>query len=219
MASRIGLGAALALLLALPALAGEGLRVIDGDTFEMGGETIRLLEIDAPESGQACRDAGGRSYGCGARAADRLRALLTAGPVSCEGDERDRYGRRLARCDVKGIDIGGAMVAEGHALAFTRYSDRYLPEQRLAEKAGTGLWSGDFAAPWDFRAEQWTRAAATAAEPGCPIKGNINARGERIYHTPYSRSYAETRINPARGERWFCSEAEAIGAGWRAPVR
>ncbi|MDG4898169.1 hypothetical protein P9272_32025 [Mesorhizobium sp. WSM4976] len=50
---------------------------------------------------------------------------------------------------------------------------------------------------------------------GCDIKGNINARGEHIYHVPGQEYYSATRINPARGERWFCSEWEAWWAGWR----
>lgn len=53
-------------------------------------------------------------------------------------------------------------------------------------------------------------------QPGCDIKGNINAEGVRIYHVPGSEHYARTRIDTARGERWFCSEAEARAAGWRA---
>lgn len=52
---------------------------------------------------------------------------------------------------------------------------------------------------------------------GCLIKGNINSRGERIYHVPGSPNYDSTRIDTAKGERWFCSEAEAKAAGWRAP--
>ncbi len=36
--------------------------VIDGDTLAIHGHRIRLHGIDAPESGQICEDAGGRSY-------------------------------------------------------------------------------------------------------------------------------------------------------------
>jgi hypothetical protein len=51
--------------------------------------------------------------------------------------------------------------------------------------------------------------------PSCVIKGNISMSGERIYHVPGQRYYDETRIKPAYGERWFCSEEEARAAGWR----
>ncbi|TIR30121.1 MAG: hypothetical protein E5X07_23015 [Mesorhizobium sp.] len=50
---------------------------------------------------------------------------------------------------------------------------------------------------------------------GCNIKGNINDRGEHIYHMPGQAYYSATRVNPARGERWFCSQWEAWWAGWR----
>lgn len=52
-------------------------------------------------------------------------------------------------------------------------------------------------------------------KPGCDIKGNINEWGEHIYHMPGQAYYLATRINPARGERWFCSQWEAWWAGWR----
>jgi hypothetical protein len=34
---------------------------------------------------------------------------------------------------------------------------------------------------------------------------------------PGSPAYERTKIDEAKGERWFCSEAEARAAGWRAP--
>jgi endonuclease YncB( thermonuclease family) len=59
-------------------------------------------------------------------------------------------------------------------------------------------------------------AAVEAPAATCRIKGNISESG-RIYHVPGSEWYDRTQINTARGERWFCSEAEAKAAGWRAP--
>lgn len=51
---------------------------------------------------------------------------------------------------------------------------------------------------------------------GCDIKGNISFdSGAKIYHLPYQRYYAATVINPAYGERWFCTEQEAVANGWR----
>ena len=52
--------------------------------------------------------------------------------------------------------------------------------------------------------------------PGCEIKGNGSVDGgERSYHVPGQRYYAQTRISPRHGERWFCSEVEARAASWR----
>lgn len=53
-------------------------------------------------------------------------------------------------------------------------------------------------------------------QPNCDIKGNINDQGVKIYHLRGWPSYDATKIDPARGERYFCSEAEAVAAGWRA---
>lgn len=49
----------------------------------------------------------------------------------------------------------------------------------------------------------------------CVIKGNISSSGEKIYHLPGCQSYSKTVISEEAGERWFCSENEALGAGWR----
>jgi endonuclease YncB( thermonuclease family) len=60
--------------------------------------------------------------------------------------------------------------------------------------------------------------AETAGGPGpCLIKGNINRAGAKIYHVPGSPSYDQTQIDESQGERWFCSEEEAVAAGWRPP--
>jgi len=53
------------------------------------------------------------------------------------------------------------------------------------------------------------------AGAGCAIKGNVSSRGERIYHVPGGRYYESTEIDEGAGERFFCSEAEAVRAGWR----
>jgi len=51
------------------------------------------------------------------------------------------------------------------------------------------------------------------------LKGNINAKGRKIFHTPGQRDYGVTVIDTAHGERWFCSAAEAIAAGWTPAAR
>lgn len=53
------------------------------------------------------------------------------------------------------------------------------------------------------------------APANCEIKGNINRNGERIFHKPGEQFYARVKIDPNAGERWFCSEEEALAAGWR----
>ncbi len=58
------------------------------------------------------------------------------------------------------------------------------------------------------------------AGPARVIDGDtLEIAGERIYHVPGEAYYNRTRINPAKGERWFCTEEEAQAAGWRRSRR
>lgn len=193
-------------------------RVVDGDTLEVSGRKVRLLGIDAPERDQPCEDAAGRPYACGATAHEALAALTEGRRVTCEGPGEDPWGRLVARCFAEGRDVGAALVRAGRALAYERFDDAYLPQQAAAKAEGAGLWAGRFEAPWDHRAaeRQTERAAALARapdDPDCRIKGNISRNG-RLYHLPGWRSWTATRIDEAKGERWFCSEAAARAAGW-----
>jgi cold shock CspA family protein len=61
---------------------------------------------------------------------------------------------------------------------------------------------------------------APITKPGCVVKGNISiATGAKLYHIPGMEDYDETIIDPGKGERWFCSESEAVAAGWRKAPR
>ena len=187
--------------------------VIDGDTIDIHGTRIRLHGIDAPESGQHCY-IDGKRWRCGQRAALALADKIDHRPVTCQERDRDRYGRVVAVCRVAGQDLGAWLVGNGLALAYRRYSTAYVPHEDAARTAKAGMWQGAFVPPWDWR--HGDRLEATAIEPGdCPIKGNVSSNGERIYHVRGGRWYDRTRISPSKGERWFCSEAEARGAGWR----
>lgn len=51
---------------------------------------------------------------------------------------------------------------------------------------------------------------------GCDIKGNISYTSkEKIFHAPGQEYYTATVITPMFGERWFCTEEDAIANGWR----
>jgi hypothetical protein len=107
-------------------------------------------------------------------------------------------------------------VAEGLAWAYLRYSPVYAEAEAAARAAGLGVWQGPAQVAWDWRrAGRWRSASGETGPEGCEIKGNINAEGERIYHTPASPWYDRVRVDEARGQRWFCGEAEAEAAGWR----
>lgn len=62
--------------------------------------------------------------------------------------------------------------------------------------------------------------ASAVPEQECLVKGNVSIdSGELIYHVPGQEFYDETVIREEYGERWFCSEEEALAAGWRKSLR
>jgi endonuclease YncB( thermonuclease family) len=189
-------------------------KVIDGDSLEIQGKRIRLLGIDAPEATQSC-DSEGQKWPCGQASAERLRGLIGDDAVTCDGSEVDRYGRLLAVCRLAGVDLNQAMVADGWATAFRRYSDVYVVDETRARAAKLGLWASSFELPEVYRAEKRERAvgpgrparvqaAAPASTGACLIKGNRKRRGQWIYHLPGTPYYSETRA-----EEMFCTEAQA----------
>ncbi len=209
---------ALALMGAAPARPG----VVDGDTFTLGPDRIRLWGVDAPEGRQVCRDGRGETYRCGDAARERLKALIGNRRIDCRQRDRDQYGRSVSQCRAGGVDLGEAMVRAGWAVEYRTFSrGTYAAAEAEAKAAKRGLWAGTFEPPSAYRADERAEARAAAPAPpsgGCVIKGNINARGRRIFHQPGERDYAATVIDPGRGERWFCSAAQAQAAGW-APAQ
>jgi len=200
-------------------------RVIDGDTLSVGGVVVRLHGIDAPERDQMC-EAAGRNWACGTWARAELVRLTGEARITCRVIDTDRYGRSIGQCLAPAGDLGRDMVAAGAAVAYRHYSHAYVPDEEDARAARRGLWRdwGDgVQMPADWRRQRRAADRATHGDDpvvpdGCTIKGNISASG-RLYHRPGQRDYAHTHIDPARGERWFCTVAEAEAAGWRAARR
>jgi endonuclease YncB( thermonuclease family) len=125
--------------------------VIDADTIEIHGTRIRLEGVDAPESGQRCLSGEAQVVRCGSIAANALDAFINSNPVSCTIDGKDRYQRLLATCSVRGENIQDWLVRSGHALAYRKYSSRYVEAEAAAKASGAGVWAGQFVMPWDWR--------------------------------------------------------------------
>ena len=187
--------------------------IVDGDTIEIAGQRIRLEGIDAPEAAQNCSGANGSASACGLAATRALRDLIGQETVACESVGTDKYGRMLGLCFLDGEDINRFMVESGNAWAYVKYSAKYVSVEAGARALKIGIWQGETQPAWEYRQAQW-QVAEVAAPAGCAIKGNVSKQGW-IYHVPWSAWYDKVKVDEARGERWFCSEADAVAAGWR----
>ncbi|MCL4109606.1 UNVERIFIED_CONTAM: hypothetical protein GTU68_049199 [Idotea baltica] len=126
------------------------IKVGDGDTITVLNEdhkeiTIRLTEIDAPEKAQA--------YGDKSRQA--LRDMIAGKNVRILSDEKDKYGRTLGDVwhDTEWVNL--AMVTDGWAWHYTRFSDdeKLAEAEQDARSNERGLWAdnGEPLAPWEWR--------------------------------------------------------------------
>ena len=193
------------------------IRVIDGDSFEVAGIKIRLHGIDAPENDQMCQTEQGADWACGGWITRVVTDRYSGKVARCEAIELDRYGRTVARCTALGEDVAAWLVGEGMAFAYVIYSSDYVGIEREAAAVDRGLHAVRLQTPSQHRK---TRARGRIPpDEACKIKGNISAKGVRIYHQPGQSFYERTGINEAKDERWFCSAAAAQAAGWRAAMR
>jgi len=194
-------------------LQGKVVSIADGDTFTLLDASnrqikIRLAEIDTPEKGQPYSN----------RAKQALSGMVFQKQVSVVVQDTDRYGRTVGRAYVGQLDVTAELVRIGAAWVYRKYlkDESLLDLEAEAREAQRGIWGLSEVQqmpPWE-----WRRSGGIEGAPeGCLIKGNINSKGDKIYHAPGWSSYGATKINTAKGERWFCTEQEAIQAGWRAP--
>ena len=199
--------------------------ISDGDTITVIGpagkqERIRFYGIDAPESKQPFDRAS----------TDHVKKVIGDAGFQAQITEldRDRYGRIVGMVTVNGLNLNRDLVRVGLAWVYPQYCKR--PECRewkdLEEQARVGkmgLWREPGAVPpWEWRRGQRSEGATDSSAVSLPsrsgdclIKGNINRKGDKIYHVPGGRYYEQTKIDEGRGQRWFCSEEEAKAAGWR----
>ena len=201
---------------------------IDGDTIDMTGTRVRLIGIDAPEATQTClRD--GVEWNCGSEASASLGSMLSERPIVCVSVATDIYGRKVARCRTRVIDLAQEQLRRGMAIIVSGAPPEYEQASAIAKRLRSGIWSSRFQEPRDWRAEnnaqepvaeyetaRSPRHNGPAVEPeyrnefGCAIKGNRNRRGEWIYHLPGRPYYDRTRA-----EELFCTESAARAAGYR----
>ena len=196
--------------------------VIDGDTLQVGGQVVQLHGIDAPEMGQLCLH-DGLTWHCGLDAAYDLRKMiqLASGPIRCL--PADRSGPAAPSeppamaCLDGGQDISAQLVERGIALALPDADFAMRRTEKLARRAGLGLWQSNFVDPWKWRAGE--RLVDTKLETAtvCVIKGATDADGTKRYFTPLDDGYDTIPVGGSKGATLYCSDEEARAAGYRRP--
>ncbi len=211
-------------------------RVIDGDTIELNnGEKVRYIGIDTPET----LDPRKPVQCFGKNASAKNKELVEGKPVWLVKDisDKDKYGRLLRYVYLGDPEqesstfVNLELVKLGFAHSYTyppdvKYQDLFVAAQSEARENQRGLWSDcpaerpakpDLAPPEDPALQDPITSSPSLpnSTSNCLIKGNIGSTGEKIYHLPGCGSYDKTKIDDSRGEKWFCSEDEAMSAGWR----
>jgi endonuclease YncB( thermonuclease family) len=136
-------------------IAGEA-EVIDGDSLVVSGVHIRILDVDAPESGQFCFSKSAPieqgAWHCGRQAARALSEEIGDQEVSCDMTGQGIRKAWLARCSVGGQDLAQWLAANGWAVpAPDCKCDVVRSAADRAKTEGRGIWSSAFTMPWDWR--------------------------------------------------------------------
>ena len=142
------------------------MRVIDGDTLELGGRVIQLFGIDAPELGQLC-ESGGKPWPCGVDAALALRKLVTVSEqqphCSAWGGAEPKPtadGALIEVCLVGDKDLAQAMLHSGYGLATPGSFPDHVEAEKNAKEAHLGIWHSHLRRPGS--------GAPTASRPASP---------------------------------------------------
>ena len=134
-------------------------KVIDGDNIKIEKNKIRLFGIDAPEKKQKCQKPWlliffinfNKNYQCGVISTNKLKSKINNKFIICKSNNKDRYNRFIAECFKDKTNINRWMVSSGHAVAYRKYSKKFVSQENLAKKEKLGLWSGKFEMPWEWR--------------------------------------------------------------------
>ena len=134
-------------------------KIIDGDTIKINSKKIRLHGIDAPEFNQMCKKpyltiiffTFTKDYPCGKISTQKLQKKINNKVITCKVLDIDRYKRLIGECYKKNLNLNSWLVSNGHAVAYRKYSKKYVSYEINAKNEKLGIWQGKFEMPWDFR--------------------------------------------------------------------
>ena len=134
-------------------------KVVDGDTIKINSKKIRLYGIDAPEKKQKCKKtyltisfmSFTKDYMCGEVSTQKLIKKINKQKLNCNILDVDRYKRLIGECFKRNINLNSWMVSNGYAVAYRKYSKKYVTDEINAKNNKLGIWQGKFEMPWDYR--------------------------------------------------------------------
>lgn len=201
-----------------PALASsfQHVSVLDGDTIQIDGRVIHIYGIDAPELGQHCLR-GKILTNCGLTAAFELQKFIDMQLTKVVCVPRKEFPRgNVQVCTVGHANLAKIMLRNGSVRAIPKSDPDYLEAERYARVANLGIWHVKMVPPWDWRAgKRLPEEKAAGTERPCPVKGLITKNKKRIFYVVTDAEYWHHHVDPARGDRYFCSLDAAWKAGWR----
>ena len=134
-------------------------KVVDGATIKISSKKIRLYGIDAPEKKQKCKKtyltisfmSFTKDYMCGEVSTEKLIKKINKQKLNCNILDVDRYKRLIGECFKRNINLNSWMVSNGYAVAYRKYSKKYVSDEINAKNNKLGIWQGKFEMPWDYR--------------------------------------------------------------------
>jgi len=134
-------------------------KIIDGDTIKINNNKIRLHGIDAPEKKQICKKpyltigifSFTKNYLCGQVSTNKLIKKINNQFIKCKIKGVDKYNRLIGECYKRNENLNSWLVSNGYAVAYRKYSKKYISEEINAKNNKLGIWQGKFEMPWNFR--------------------------------------------------------------------
>ena len=137
-------------------------KIIDGDTIHINDYKFRLEGIDAPEMRQQCKKeflkissiigfSFYKDYTCGKVSRKKLITKINKSEIKCISTTKDRYKRYIATCFKGKTNLNQWMVRNGFAIAYRKYSKKYVSDDEFAKENKLGIWQGKFIEPEKWR--------------------------------------------------------------------
>ena len=71
--------------------------------------------------------------------------------ITCKILDIDRYKRLIGECYKRNLNLNSWLVSNGYAVAYRKYSKKYISNEINAKNKKKGIWQGKFEMPWEFR--------------------------------------------------------------------